>query len=85
LAASKSGGGGKLGVVSLRISVPKGLVDFLKDLSTFGGTKIDPGEWARKEIVEAACATIDTFDDGEYLVASRLKEKYGLKGKEEDC
>jgi len=66
----------------LVVEVPQGLLFFLRDLAKFGGTKIDPSEWVRKEALESARATIDSLSDEEYLVATRLKEKYGLEEKE---
>lgn len=73
-------------LVSLRVSVPKGLVDFLKDLSAFGGAEINVKEWVQNELLDAARATIDLLSDDEYLVAARLKAKYGLlEEKREDC
>ena len=61
-------------------------MSFLRDLAKFGGTEIDPSEWARKELLGSAEATIDQLSDDKYLIAARLKEKYGLQDKstEED-
>jgi len=70
--------------VQVKVSVPKGLVEFLRDLSAFGGCKLSPKAWAERELVEAARATIDQLDDGEYLDRTRLYKKYGLEPKAED-
>ena len=72
------------GVVSLRVSVPRGVIEFVKDLARFGGQPLTPKAWAEKELVAAAQATIDQLDDGEYLAGKRLKEKYGLVEKPGD-
>lgn len=77
----KTEGSGNLRVVSLRISVPKGLMDFLKDLSTFGGQHIAPKEWAERELIGAAQATIDQISDDEFLIGESLRKKYGLEEK----
>ena len=66
-----------LGVVS--ISVPVGVVQFLKDLASFGNSEIDPQAWAENQLRQSAIATIDQMSDDEFLVAARLKAKYGLQ------
>lgn len=72
------------GSVRLSVAVPKGLVQFLRDLAFFGGSEINPKAWIEKEVLESARATIDAFSDDEYLVAARLKVKYGLSEKTEE-
>jgi hypothetical protein len=64
--------------VQVKVSVPKGLVEFLRDLSAFGGSKLTPKEWIEQEVVSAAEATIDQIEDSEYIQGAFLRKKYGL-------
>lgn len=68
--------------VQVKVSVPKGLIQFLRDLSAFGGCKMTAKEWIEQELLNAAQATVDQIEDTEYIQGAFLRKKYGLSEEE---
>ena len=72
-------------MVRVSVDVPVGVVRLLRDLGRFGGVDLPVKEWAKRELVEAARATVDAVSEGEFIQGSVLRKRYGLEKKEEDC
>ena len=79
--ATRKTGGENLGVVSLRVSVPRGVLSLLRDLSRFGGVRLEPKAWIEGEIVQAATAIVDSIDNLEFMDKQIMLQRYGLDKK----
>ena len=71
------------GSVKLVVEVPRGVLCLLRDLSRFGGVRLEPKTWIEQEIVQAATAVVDSITNLDFIDKHVLLERYGLEKPED--
>jgi len=64
--------------LQMTVEVPKGVLDFLEDLSKFGGLVGTPRSYIEREVAAIPETILSGLSD-KYFDADWIREKYGLK------
>jgi hypothetical protein len=63
--------------VTLKLEVPKGVLDFLADLFTLGGTEQTPKEFLQEELVSSVKSIVGSLPNT-WFNAEDILKRYGL-------